>query len=84
MSRALGGSCEVPLGGFAEISGDVLRLRGFVASQDGIRMISDELNGNPDDCALMGAQLAKNLKAKGAEEILVALESKAVEPVSHP
>jgi hydroxymethylbilane synthase len=84
MSRALGGSCEVPLGGFAEISGDVLRLRGFVASQDGIRMISDELNGNPDDCASMGSQLAKNLKAKGAEEILVALESKVIEPVSHP
>ena len=47
MSRALGGSCQVPLGGFAEIKEEVLRLRGFVASQDGTRMISDELSGEP-------------------------------------
>ena len=43
MSRALGGSCQVPLGGFAEMSGGVLRLRGFVASQDGTRMISERI-----------------------------------------
>jgi hydroxymethylbilane synthase len=84
MSRALGGSCEVPLGGFAEINGDVLRLRGFVASQDGSRVISDELSGNPGTGAVMGAQLAQNLKARGAQEILTALESQTIEPVSHP
>jgi hydroxymethylbilane synthase len=84
MSRALGGSCEVPLGGFAEINGGVLRLRGFVASQDGSRVISDELSGNPGTGAVMGAQLAQNLKARGAQEILTALESQTIEPVSHP
>ncbi len=84
MSRALGGSCEVPLGGFAEINGGILRLRGFVASQDGSRVISDELSGNPGTGTLMGAQLAQNLKARGAQEILTALESQTIEPVSHP
>ena len=84
MSRALGGSCEVPLGGFAEINGGVLRLRGFVASQDGSRVISDELSGNPGMGAVMGAQLAQNLKARGAQEILTALASQKTEPVSHP
>ncbi|MBA4143345.1 MAG: hydroxymethylbilane synthase [Nitrosospira sp.] len=84
MSRALGGSCQVPLGGFAEIREGVLRLRGFVASPDGTRMISDELNGNPGAGAAMGAQLARNLKARGAEEILAALGSKTTEPVSLP
>jgi hydroxymethylbilane synthase len=84
MSRALGGSCEVPLGGFAEINEGVLRLRGFVASQDGSRVISDELSGNPGTGAVMGAQLAQNLKARGAQEILTALESRTIEPVSHP
>jgi hydroxymethylbilane synthase len=84
MSRALGGSCEVPLGGFAEINGGVLRLRGFVASQDGSSVISDELSGNPGAGAMMGAQLARNLKARGAQEILTALASKTIEPVSHP
>ncbi|SCX55780.1 hydroxymethylbilane synthase [Nitrosospira sp. Nsp1] len=84
MSRALGGSCEVPLGGFAEINGGVLRLRGFVASQDGSRVISDELSGNPGTGTIMGAQLAQNLKARGAQEILTALASQTTEPVSHP
>ncbi|WP_025041796.1 hydroxymethylbilane synthase [Nitrosospira briensis] len=84
MSRALGGSCEVPLGGFAEINRGVLRLRGFVASQDGSRVISDELSGNPGTGTVMGAQLAQNLKARGAQEILTALESQTTEPVSHP
>lgn len=84
MSRALGGSCQVPLGGFAEITGRVLRLRGFVANPDGTCMISDELNGEPETGTIMGAQLARNLKAQGAEEILAALESMPTEPVSHP
>jgi hydroxymethylbilane synthase len=84
MSRALGGSCEVPLGGYGEIDSGMLRLRGFVASQDGTRMISAELSGDPVTGVAMGAQLAKNLKAKGAEEILTALSSKVTVPVSHP
>lgn len=84
MSRALGGSCQVPLGGFAEISGEVLRLRGFVASSDGTSMISSELSGKPETGPDMGAQLARNLKVQGAEEILAALELIPTEPVSHP
>lgn len=74
MSRALDGSCQVPLGGFAEITDGVLRLRGFVASPDGTRMISGELSGKPESGAIMGAQLALNLKAQGAAEILAALK----------
>ena len=84
MSRALGGSCQVPLGGFAEIASEVLRLRGFVASPDGTCIISNELSGKPEMGEVMGAQLAQNLKMQGAEEILAALESMLTEPVSHP
>lgn len=84
MSRALGGSCQVPLGGFAEIESEVLRLRGFVASPDGTCIISNELSGKPEMGEVMGAQLAQNLKMQGAEEILAALESMPTEPVSHP
>lgn len=74
MSRVLGGSCQVPLGGFAEISEDVLTLRGFVATPDGTKMIADKLHGKPEDRELIGQQLAKNLKSQGADEILAALE----------
>ena len=84
MSRSLGGSCQVPLGGFAQIADGVLRLRGFVASQDGSRVIRDELRGEPELGAAIGSQLARNLKVRGAEGILAALGPRATEAVSHP
>ncbi|MDV6343880.1 MULTISPECIES: hydroxymethylbilane synthase [unclassified Nitrosomonas] len=73
MSRVLGGSCQVPLGGFAEITDDVLTLRGFVANPDGTNMISDQLNGKPEAGVALGQQLAESLKKQGADEILAAL-----------
>ena len=74
MSRELGGSCQVPLGGFAKITGKELLLRGFVASPDGSRMISNQLSGKAETGEIMGIHLAQNLKAQGADEILAALE----------
>ncbi len=74
MSRELGGSCQVPLGGFAEIIEGKLVLRGFVASPDGSRMLSAQLNGDPTAGKTMGIHLAKDLKAQGADEILDALK----------
>ena len=38
-SRALGGSCQVPLGGYAVIDDGQLWLRGFVATVDGLSLI---------------------------------------------
>tara|TARA_Y100001936_G_scaffold253777_1_gene320899 strand:- start:680 stop:1612 length:933 start_codon:yes stop_codon:yes gene_type:complete len=73
MSRELGGSCQVPLGGFAEINEGRLLLRGFVANPDGSRMLSNQLSGKPETGETMGINLAKNLKAQGADEILAAL-----------
>ncbi len=73
MSRVLGGSCQVPLGGFAEITDGSLHLRGFVATPDGKRVISEERTGKPETGAAMGEQMAQNLKTQGADEILAAL-----------
>ena len=73
MSRVLGGSCQVPLGGFAQIADNVLTLRGFVATPDGEKIISDELSGKPEAGLALGEQLANNLKLQGADEILSAL-----------
>ena len=77
LSRALAGSCQVPLGGFAEISGGSARLRGFVASPDGSRMIYDEItaarSGIPQE---LGNAVAQRLIAKGAREILAGLDGR--------
>jgi hydroxymethylbilane synthase len=73
VSRALAGSCEVPLGAYAEMQDGRLRLRGFVAAPDGSRMAGAELRGDAADPEALGLALADTLRAQGAEEILAAL-----------
>lgn len=73
VSRVLGGSCQVPLGAFGEVSNNTIQLRGFVASPDGKQMVSAELSGAPETGEVMGKQLAEDLKAQGADKILAAL-----------
>lgn len=73
LSRALAGSCTVPLGGYAEIIDGVMQLRGFVASPDGKRMVSDRVSGTPETGEALGQALAARLTDLGAAEILAAL-----------
>jgi hydroxymethylbilane synthase len=73
-SRALGGSCQVPLGGYAVSDGGEIWLRGFVATADGKEIVAGELRGEVgriagDDEAL-GRRLAADLRARGADAIL--------------
>jgi hydroxymethylbilane synthase len=75
LSRALSGSCRLPLGSYAQAEGGRLRLRGFVASQDGAQMVRAELTGDARDPEALGIELAALLKAQGAARILAALES---------
>ncbi|HVS26270.1 MAG TPA: hydroxymethylbilane synthase [Burkholderiales bacterium] len=75
MSRALSGSCQVPLGGYAEIQNDEIWLRGFVATPDGRRLIRAEKRGKCGQPEALGESLAQELKAKGAAQILAELES---------
>ena len=73
VARALAGSCEVPLGAYAEIRGGMLWLRGFVALPDGSRIIRAEREGNPSAAEEIGRALADDLLAQGAEGILAEL-----------
>jgi hydroxymethylbilane synthase len=73
LSRALAGSCEVPLGAYAELQDGRIRLRGFVALPDGKRMASAEVFGGADDPQRLGLELAQKLRGQGADEILAAL-----------
>ena len=73
MSRALSGSCQVPLGGFAEVVADKLRMRGFVATPDGARLLRAESFGSVNSPEALGNAVAQDLLAQGAGEILAAL-----------
>ena len=76
LGRALSGECQLPLGGFAQPEAGKLRLRGFVASQDGKQLVRAELTGDARDPEALGAELASRLKAQGAARILAALENR--------
>ena len=75
-SRALGGSCQVPLGGYALLDAGKLWLRGFVASADGQQMICGELTGEQENAEDIGWQLADQLRARGADALLACLSSR--------
>jgi hydroxymethylbilane synthase len=74
LSRALAGSCNVPLGAYAEANGSRLRLRGFVGAPDGSRVARGEMEGPAADPEALGAALAERLKAQGAVDILAQLQ----------
>lgn len=73
-SRALAGSCNVPLGAYAEIAGERMRLRGFVGAPDGTRLVQGERSGPAADYEAQGLALAEDLKSRGAVEILAMLQ----------
>lgn len=73
LSRALSGSCQLPLGGYAQVEGGELRLRGLVASPDGKQLVRAEMTGDAREPEALGTELAARLKAQGAAEILAAL-----------
>ncbi|NLR76407.1 hydroxymethylbilane synthase [Leeia aquatica] len=73
MSRKLGGSCQVPLGGFAVLEGDQLWLRGFVAQADGQQVLRTEQRGRMTDATQLGEAAAMALIAQGADAIMAAL-----------
>lgn len=70
LSRALAGSCNVPLGGFARLERGRLELVGFVASPDGKRFVSGQASGGADEAERIGAALAQDLCTQGARAIL--------------
>lgn len=73
MSRALAGSCTVPLGAYAVCEGENIRITGFVASVDGKQMLVETAVGHRNHAQTLGQALASQLVAKGADKILAAL-----------
>lgn len=74
MSRALAGSCTVPLGAYATCHADTIEITGFVASVDGKQMLIEKAAGHRSQAEALGQQLANQLLASGASEILAALD----------
>ena len=73
-SRALAGSCTVPLGAYALRDGDNITMTGFVASVDGKQMLREYIIGKATNADAVGRALAAKLVARGADKILAALD----------
>jgi hydroxymethylbilane synthase len=70
MNARLNGGCQVPIAGFAEIKGDKLWLRGLVGSPDGAKIYRAEAEASFEQAEQLGIQVANDLLAQGAEQIL--------------
>ncbi len=71
LSRAFGGSCQIPLAAFATITDDIMRLRGMIATPDGLRVASADISGPADAPEKLGKQMAEQLRLQDADAILV-------------
>jgi len=70
MNACLGGGCQVPIAGFAEIDGTGLTLRGLVADVQGKEVIRHSIHGAVESAEELGRQLGNELLARGAERLL--------------
>lgn len=66
----LDGGCQVPIAAWSVLSGDTIKLTGFVADIDGSTPIRLEKTGSADKAWELGTDLANDVLAAGAKEIL--------------
>jgi hydroxymethylbilane synthase len=57
----LGGDCSLPAAAHATLAGDTLRVRGLLASPDGVTVVRHELAGPPSSGAALGRSVARQL-----------------------
>jgi hydroxymethylbilane synthase len=60
----LDGSCQTPIAGLAELSGDRLRLRGEILRPDGSERLAHAAEGAIGDAAALGSEVAAVLRAR--------------------
>lgn len=78
MNNRLQGGCQVPIGSYAELTGDQLYLRALVGAPDGSRLLQAEIRGPRTEAEQLGSALAEQLLDAGAGSILSAVYGHAV------
>ncbi|MFV0448635.1 MAG: hydroxymethylbilane synthase [Vibrio sp.] len=73
MNLTLEGGCQVPIGSYALLEGDDIWLRALVGEPDGSIIVRGEIRGARQDAEKLGVELAHQLLAQGAKEILTKL-----------
>ncbi len=73
VSRALGGSCQVPLAAYASLEGTRLKVQALVATPDGVTIFRAHGEGASAQAEQLGTEVAQKLIEQGAGQILASL-----------
>ena len=66
--KEVGGSCQIPVGVFAQIDGDKINVRALIASPDGKQVVRSQVSGVREQG--LGKKLAAHLLNNGGRDIL--------------
>ena len=70
LNLRLNGGCQVPIGGFAELDGDQVRLRGLIGFPDGSKIFRSEKVALQQDAYELGVEVAEELLNQGGDKVL--------------
>ncbi|MEJ2650124.1 MAG: hydroxymethylbilane synthase [Sedimentisphaerales bacterium] len=62
--------CHAPVGAYAKVSGDYIKIIAFISDSDGINYITRTKEGQPEDAEMLAENLAKELLDAGGRKIL--------------
>jgi hydroxymethylbilane synthase len=71
----MGGGCQVPLGAYATVDGDDVRVIGMVGRPDGSEILRADAEGTAEGAEACGRAVAQELLGRGGREILESLMS---------
>ena len=73
IARILQADCQSPVAAYATTVGSVMTIAALVAMPDGSRVVRDTVGGQSEDAEQLATQLATQLIASGAKDILAAI-----------
>lgn len=73
LSARLDGGCQVPIAAYSQMQGNLIWLRGLVASPDGKQVVTADANAHQNEAVDLGVRVAEMLLYRGANDILKGL-----------
>jgi len=70
VNHYLQGGCQVPIGVYSTVEGEVIDITALVGEPDGSLIIQDQIHGSLQEAEALGVELAKKLLDSGAGKIL--------------
>jgi len=72
VTQKLGGSCQIPIGAFAQIENNQIKLKAMVGKPDGTTILTSVQTGPIEDAVTLGNTAADDLLSQGAGNIIKA------------